>query len=394
MGEISDPTTNTDIIEACLRTKIAARIKRSGPLSVMDFMQTCLFDPELGYYKTQAPLGQEGDFITAPETSQIFGELIGLWAADIWQNWQQPENFILCELGPGRGTLMSDALRAVDRIHDFKSTFSLHLVETNPVLRDQQKQVLNSAQQKMSNPISWHDTVATLPGGPMVVIANEFLDALPIRQFQKSEGSWFERMVTLNEASGEASDEDSFCFCLEHDPQDSDVLEEFFDPVYLRSAKDGAIIEMRPMERELLSYFATRAQRHSLAVLIIDYGHEESGYGDTLQAVKSHRFADPLEAPGDQDLTAHVDFAGLKRKAQRAGLAGYGPIPQGAFLTQLGLGVRLEQLMRTATQAQKPMLVSGVQRLVDPQQMGVLFKVLALLSPNLQRPLPFDIENA
>jgi NADH dehydrogenase [ubiquinone] 1 alpha subcomplex assembly factor 7 len=356
-----------------LATRLKQRIGTEGPISVEAFMEACLLDAAAGAYAARQPIGAKGDFITGPEISQIFGELIGLWAVAVWQGMGEPEAVTVAELGPGRGSLMADALRAARVSPKFLDCLSVALVERSPVLAATQRDTLRGVQA----PISWYAALDEVPRGPLIVIANEFVDALPIRQFVRQGGAWYERLVTSS-AEGFAYTESSNIAGTGDAPHE-----------HGRAAPQGAVAETRPAALKLLRELASRAAETQLAALIIDYGHDESGYGDTLQAVRAHRYADPLATPGEADLSAHVDFAALKRSAEALGLKAYGPLPQGAFLLKLGLGPRRDQLLKSATEAQKEAIISGAARLADPHKMGVLFKVLALTSAGLPAPPPF-----
>jgi NADH dehydrogenase [ubiquinone] 1 alpha subcomplex assembly factor 7 len=353
--------------------RLQQRIVAEGPITVEAFMEACLLDTTSGAYTARQPIGADADFITAPEISQIFGELIGLWAVAAWQTMGEPDAVTVAELGPGRGTLMADALRAARVSPKFLASLSLALVERSPVLAAVQRDTLRGVQP----PVDWYAALEEVPRGPLIVIANEFIDALPVRQFVRRSGAWYERVVTAS-ATGFAFAESARAAGDEDAPEETG-----------RVVPEGAVAETRPAASMLLRELASRAAEAPLAALIIDYGHDESGYGDTLQAVRAHRYADPLATPGEADLSAHVDFAALKRSAEALGLKAYGPLPQGAFLLKLGLGERRDQLLATATEAQKAAIASGAARLADPQQMGVLFKVLALTSAELPPPPPF-----
>jgi NADH dehydrogenase [ubiquinone] 1 alpha subcomplex assembly factor 7 len=354
-----------------LAERLRQRIATEGPLSVEAFMEACLLDAGAGAYTTRQPIGSEGDFITSPEISQIFGEIIGLWAVQVWHSMGEPEALTVAELGPGRGTLMADALRAIRVSPKFADSISVALIERSPVLAAAQRDTLQDG----LVPLHWYGTLDDIPRGPLIVIANEFFDALPVRQFVRRGGTWHERLVA-NAGTG-------FAFSESETAADTDDAPRVLD------ARDGAIAEMRPAALSLLKTLAKRAAEDPLAALIIDYGHDESCCGDTLQAVRAHNYADPLAAPGEADLSAHVDFAALKRNAAALGLKAYGPLPQGEFLLKLGLGERRDRLMTSATPAQAEAIASGAARLADPQQMGVLFKAVALTSAGLLPPPPF-----
>ena len=359
--------------ETPLAAKLKQRIACDGPISVHDYMQACLADRDAGYYMTRRPIGKHGDFVTAPEISQMFGELIGVWAASVWRSMGEPA-VTIAELGPGRGTLMADALRVFARAPGLLDRITVKLIETSPVLRETQSATLAAS----PAPLQWCESIEDLPQGPLILIANEFIDALPVRQLVREGGAWCERSVTLD-ATG------AFAFCAGA-PAEPDALPQSLSDI---GVDDGAIADTRPAVASPVSALAARAQDAPVAALFADYGHAESGIGDTLQAVSRHRFADPLAAPGEADLTAHVDFAALKALGRKLGLAAYGPMPQGEFLLKLGLEARCERLLRNATPEQKAAILSGAARLADPRQMGILFKMLALQSSGLAPPPPF-----
>lgn len=366
-----------DMQDSSLAARLEARIASGGPLSVEAFMEACLSDAASGAYASRQPIGLAGDFITAPEISQIFGELIGLWAVAVWQSMDEPKPVTIAELGPGRGTLMKDAIRAWRGIPKFLDSVSVALVETSNVTIEAQRNALEAA----PVPLRWHRKLDPLPDAPLIVLANEFIDALPIRQFVLRGRSWRERLVTTDDRGGFA-----FTEATASPPEDHTRPAP-------HDASEGAICETRPAAAKLLREFGRRACQAPLAVLIVDYGHEQTGLGDTLQAVRGHRFADPLADLGENDLTAHVDFADLKQSASALGLKTYGPLPQGEFLLKLGLGERRDRLLQCATPAQASSIVSGATRLVDAMQMGMLFKVLALTSAELSPPPPFGADH-
>ncbi|MGH6736222.1 MAG: class I SAM-dependent methyltransferase [Methyloceanibacter sp.] len=357
-----------------LAARLKARIARDGPLSVAAFMEACLADTGAGYYTSRQPIGEAGDFITAPEVSQMFGELLGLWAVAVWQSMGEPRPVVVAELGPGRGTLMADSLRAWRSVPDFHAAVRIALVETSPVLREAQQVGMHEA----IAPVQWYGAIEDVPPGPLIVIANEFVDALPVRQLVWRDGVWRERCVTIGRTGG-------FAFCEGREVWSEGLRQ----AAHALRAPEGSILEVRPAAAALIAALATRAREAPLAALFVDYGHTETACGDTLQAVSRHQFADPLAAPGEVDLTAHVDFAALKDVGLAHGLAAYGPMPQGEFLLKLGLEARRDRLYEKATPEQKAELASGASRLVDPQAMGLLFKALALTSPGLAPPPPF-----
>lgn len=356
-----------------LAAELKALIAVDGPISVGRYMALCLGHPRHGYYMTRDPLGARGDFITAPEISQIFGELIGLWAVATWQQMGAPAAFRLVELGPGRGTLMADALRAARLVPAFGAAASVDLVETSPVLRARQADTLAS----LATP-SWHDRLESVPGGPAIVIANEFFDALPINQFVRGREGWHERRVGLD-AAGE------LVFGLDPSPLPAvAALAAHYPP-----ARVGDVLER--LEGGAAQALGTRLATQGGAALVIDYGHGAHGYGDTLQAMKAHGFVPPLEAPSEADLTAHVDFAALARAAKGAGARAFGTLTQGAFLERLGLGARAARLQQDQDAAGRAAIAAAAERLAGtgPGQMGTLFKVLALADPALGPPPGF-----
>jgi len=352
-----------------LSLKLRERIGRDGPLPVSDYMQVCVSDPAHGYWRRRHTIGAAGDFVTAPEISQIFGELVGLWCAVTWQQLGSPRPVRLVELGPGRGTLMRDALRAARRMSGFIEAATLHLVEISDALRHLQRATLEDSRGQTA--ITWHQDVAEVPDGLAIFVANEFLDALPIRQLVYAGSAWHERVVTLDAtgalvfAQGRTIDQ----------------------PASVPSvAQPGDIAELRDGEQHLLARLAGRSQ--PLVALFIDYGPASATLGDTLQAVRRHEYADPLAEPGTADLTAHVRFGGLADKARALGLAADGPLTQAEFLGRLGIAERATVLM-AANPGRAADIEAGVQRLMAPTGMGQLFKVLTVRSPTLPPPAPF-----
>ena len=350
-----------------LETELRRLIAIDGPLDVARYVALCLGHPLHGYYMARDPLGRAGDFVTAPEVSQMFGELIGLWAAATWQAMGAPAPVRLIELGPGRGTLMADALRAANIMPEFRAALTVHLVETSPRLIARQRETLPG----LDIPLAWHRDLGEVPEGPAIVIANEFFDALPVHQAVKAPDGWHVRMVGLTD--------DRLAFAASPDPMPG--FERVL-PEALRAAPDGAIYEWR--DDHVAAGLAERLVREGGAALIIDYGHTMSAAGDTLQAVRGHRFADPLAEPGLADLTAHVDFAALARAAERAGARTHGPVTQSAFLHRLGIVERAERLKAGATTLQVVGIEAALDRLVGREAMGDLFKVLAIADPKLE----------
>jgi NADH dehydrogenase [ubiquinone] 1 alpha subcomplex assembly factor 7 len=351
-----------------LHSELKKLIKSSGPMPVWRYMELCLTHPAHGYYVARDPLGREGDFTTAPEVSQMFGELLGLWAASVWKGIGSPPMLRLIELGPGRGTMMADALRALRVLPALYQTLEVHLVEINPVLREKQKSMLSNAHR-----ITWHDSIDEVPEGPAVIFANEYFDVLPIHQAVKRETGWHERVVEID-GNGQLI----FGIAGEPIPRFEILL-----PPLVRAAPVGAVFEWRP-DTEMMK-IASRVRDQDGAALIVDYGHVRSDAGDTFQAIARHSFADPLKNPGQADITAHVDFQALARAAEDMGARVHGPVTQGAFLRRLGIETRALTLMAKASLEVSEDIANALKRLTDGGRdgMGSLFKVLAVSEPHL-----------
>ncbi len=359
-----------------LETEIRRRIAIAGPMPVNEYMTLCLTDGKHGYYTTRDPFGAGGDFITAPEVSQMFGEMIGLWMVSVWKQMDSPKNLHVVELGPGRGTMMKDALRAATVIPAFLETVDIHLVEISPALMAYQKRTL----EPLSMPVSWHSALADVPAGPTIVLANEFVDALPISQAVKTERGWHERQIEIDSAG-------YLAFTVAPDPiPHFDTLL----PPALRNAPEDSIFEWRAgnMAMEL----GTRLARNGGAALVIDYGHDQSATGDTLQAVGRHAYANPLSAPGSIDLTAHVDFQAMGNAIEAMGTNGFGPITQSQFLRRLGIVTRAASLKAKAADAAATNIDSELRRLISEGEagMGALFKSAAYAHPSLGVPPGFE----
>ena len=378
-----------------LATRIARLIAAQGPISVAQFMTMALHDPQAGYYATRDPFGARGDFITAPEISQMFGELLGLWIAQSWLDQKKPVARLV-ELGPGRGTLMSDALRAVSRlVPEFLERVEIVLVENSHTLRDLQQTMLGkkndscgaaeNAEEKpglgVSAPpranLSWLDAFDdSLTDKPLFLLANEFFDALPVRQFVKTERGWCERMVVLD-AHG------VLAFALAPEAVPLTAI-----PANRHAAPIGAFYETSPASTALAQQIGEIVAQKGGAALIVDYGYgADAGFGETLQAVSAHKYASLLEAPGDADLSAHVDFSALADAARAGGASVCGPVGQGDFLISLGIVSRAERLASGGSQGRSvhphlgsaPDIERQLDRLVQPDQMGTLFKALAIM---------------
>lgn len=356
---------------SALRAELVRLIREEGPLSVSRYIGLCLGHPRHGYYMTRDPFGAQGDFTTAPEISQMFGELIGLWAATAWRMLGEPAAIRLVELGPGRGTLMADALRAAKAVPGFRAALSVHLVEMSPVLRQAQARMLAGTAEP-----AWHDSVADALDGPAIVIANEFLDALPLDQFVRTPAGWRERLIGLDETG-------ALAFGLAAEPEAAIALD----------APVGAVLEQPLAALDVVAAVSRHLAQAGGAALFIDYGASRSGFGDTLQAVKRQRFADPLAEPGEADLTVHVDFARMAQAGLQAGAAAHGPATQRDFLAALGLAQRAQALSARAAPEQAAAISAAFDRLTETGAtgMGELFKVLALSHPSLPALPGFDL---
>ncbi|AJA07844.1 hypothetical protein SKP52_04585 [Sphingopyxis fribergensis] len=345
--------------------ELISAIAAARPVTIADYMAAA----NAHYYATRDPLGAAGDFTTAPEISQMFGEMVGIWIADLWSRAGRPA-FRYVELGPGRGTLAVDALRTMARFGCEPA--GVHLVETSPTLRAAQLACMPAAQH--------HDEVDAIPDdAPLIIVANEFFDALPIHQYVRTAAGWRERMVERSGGKPVAVPGDI--------PTDDHI------PEMLRSSGVGSIVETTPVSAAIMQRCAFRLARQGGAMLVIDYGYAGPAAGDTLQAVKAHRFADPFADPGEVDLTAHVDFTALADAARSAGVKIAGPCAQGAWLRALGIDARFKSLA-DATPERADELASQRDRLVEPRAMGDLFKVMAATAPGWPRPEAFGAKAA
>ena len=326
---------------------IAKMIAEEGPMPLDRYMSLCLGHPVHGYYMKRDPFGAAGEFTTAPEVSQVFGELLGVWVAQAWSAIGSPSRFALVELGPGRGTLMADMLRVLSKVEACHKAAKVHFVEMSPVLREAQLEKVPDA--------TWHDSVASLPAMPTLLVANEFFDALPIRQFERRSGVVFERRVVA----------------------DGKGLSIGLLPSAIRMSHDG-VMEDSTIRNAIATHLGDHLKTVGGAGLIIDYGHLQSALGDTLQAMKSHGFCAITDHPGEADVTSHVDFEALGKGFIKGGAKVSGVMTQGAFLKAMGLTARTEVLSRKATGETKQNLIAASERLAHDDQMGQLFKVMAV----------------
>lgn len=349
---------------------IDAQIRASGPITLAEYMSLCLGHPTLGYYRRSNPIGRQGDFITAPEVSQMFGEMVGAFVASAWTALDEPDRFDLVELGPGRGTLLKDVLRAAAGPKGLIEAMRLVLVESSPVLTEVQRRTLAPVEPM------WCESVENInpEGPPLIVIANEFFDAMPIRQFQKETDGWHERLVSIGEGKRG--------FILS-----KGVLPRRTVPAAIRSAAPGSIWEMGEDAEAAMVTLASRIAKRGGAALVIDYGYEEAQAGDSFQAVAAHRRADPFAAPGEADLTAHVNFEALAEVARLAGAVPRKLMTQAQFLAAMGIVPRAKVLAK-GNPDEAEMVNADLRRLTAPDQMGTLFKVLCITAKDFA-PYPF-----
>jgi len=344
-----------------LAEALARRIAAEGPLGIDDFMAAALLDPEHGYYTTQEPFGSAGDFVTAPEVSQMFGELIGLWCLAVWSAAGAPVGTVLAELGPGRGTLMADLLRAIESVAG-RQPFRIRLVEASSRLRERQRAALPGRE------IVWHESVEELPeDGPLLVVANEFLDALPVRQFVATPGGWRERRLDWRD--------DRLQPVVAEGDGETAAMTTHLSP----ETPVGRVAELSPVREGCVGLLARRIARQGGAALLVDFTDPRLPVADTLQAVRKHRHADRFAEPGRADLAAAVDFAALATAARAGGARVEGPVGQGAFLAALGIDTRLATLARGTDAQTARRLAQGRDRLVGAEGMGEDFRVMAIL---------------
>ncbi|MEM7216418.1 MAG: SAM-dependent methyltransferase [Pseudomonadota bacterium] len=343
-----------------LLNRIIRHIEMSGPLPLAEYMHWCMSDRQSGYYQTGKPIGQKGDFVTAPEVSQMFGELIGIWALNAWHELGCPKPFNLVELGPGNGTLMKDMLRATSISEAFANAVNVQMIEISGTLANIQSQVLGNAAK-----VEWHTEIDKVPDQPSIIIANEFLDVLPFRQYVKSGGKWHENCVGFDDTR-------NLSWVLGAGVLDTQDL-----PQEHINEPDGAVFEVSNTRETFVTNIAKIIRKNTGVALFIDYGHMKSGFGDTFQAIREHSFADPLSEPGKCDLTSHVDFDALKRAVTGKELEVYPVMTQGEFLLSMGLLQRAGELGKGKDAATQERLKLEAERLALPDKMGNLFKVFA-----------------
>ena len=348
--------------------KLKLRIANEGPISVSKYMQAAT----KAYYEQKYIFGKRGDFITAPEISQVFGELIGLWAITTWIKLGRPKSFNLVECGPGKGTLLSDALRAiVELCPEFMKAASIILVENSSALRLVQKKALSEYD------LHWQTNLEFTATKPVIIIANEFIDALPINQYQKLGDTWFERLVDYKS--------NKFLYKLSAEAVSK------LDPLFI-NAKEGSILETSESIEKIIQQISILCVTQPGVALIIDYGYVQKALGDTLQAIRNHKYHPVLESPGSADITAHVDFSLITRVANTAGANVYGPVEQGVWLKRLGLKTREAQLCYNKDTASISIIKNSIDKLVNPSKMGSLFKAMAITTPNLSSLEGFSVK--
>jgi len=375
---------------SALKDRIVKRIQADGPITVAEYMALCLLDPVDGYYPTRDPLGSDGDFITAPEISQMFGEVLGLWAIQSWKDMGEPAQVNLVELGPGRGVMMADILRTARLEPNFFAALSVTLIEASAALEAVQAQNLAAC----GADVQWVPDISKLPPGPAIIIGNEFLDCLPIRQFVQKDrfagrAGWRERLVTLEDSAGsndKGGDNQPLAFGLSPTPI-SAVLQAHL-PEGQSEARNDDLLEINPACAQILDRLHAHFSQHKGRALFIDYGPEMTEFGDTLQALKRHKKLGVFDEPGDSDLTARVDFAALTEIADKIALKSLGPVSQRAFLSKLGIEMRAVALIRTHAEA-KPKIARQLHRLMDEMEMGALFKAICFGSDDMESALGF-----
>ncbi len=356
-----------------LEERLITLIEANGAISVEDYMADALLHPHEGYYTSRTPIGQKGDFTTSPEISQIFGELIGLWLLQSWEDMGAPEAFNLVELGPGRGVLMADILRVAKLKPEFLKAAHIWLVETSGRMRHEQRKRL----QRIAVPLDWADSYDEVPDAPMLVVGNELFDCLPIRQFEMTDLGWRERMVNVKDGA--------LTFSTAFAPPLASVALPTPDTVAI-----GDIYELGAAGENLAACLAERLKTLGGRALIIDYGHLKSGVGETLQAVKDHQPWPVLQSPGSADISAHVNFERLQMAAFEAGAEAHGPVTQGSFLDRLGLAMRVARLCADKPQNVREEIEAGAFRIAATSQMGEIFKVLSISAPGLPCPAGFS----
>ena len=366
-----------------LKQRIIRHIQETGPMTIAAYMAWCLLDPKQGFYPTRDPLGTDGDFITAPEISQMFGEVLGLWLLNAWRSMGCPGKVYLIEFGPGRGVMMSDIIRTANLDKDFTVSLDISLIETSSALMAKQAQTLGDT----AIPVNWIDHLDQVEPGPTLIIGNEYLDCLPLRQFIMQDrfagnAGWHERLVGIH-----PDNPDKLVYSIAAAPIAK--ADQALIPAEIPDVKNGDLLEVNTGLMQLCDTLKARFKDHPGAALFLDYGPGETEFGDTFQAIKRHKKTHPLLDPGQADLTARVDFSALTEWAKTAGLAVYGPTTQSAFLSKLGIEVRAVTLSRSNPGA-KTKIARQLHRLMDTDEMGTLFKAISLQSPSLPMPLGFE----
>jgi len=360
-----------------LEKKIKNIIRNSGPISISNYMQISLSDPEHGYYRKKSPIGTRGDFITAPEISQIFGELIATWLISCCQSFKLDTELCLAELGPGRGTLMMDILRVFSKIESFNKSVEVRMIDINEQMIAEQKKKL-SAYPDMN--IEWKESIDDLPKKPLLLVCNEFFDALPINQFVMTEKGWREKMINLDV-------DDNLSYSLSNDITPHTAL---IPKDITKDAPLDSIYEVSPASISIMKQVSSHINKYGGFAIIIDYGYYGNCYKDTFQAIKDHKYHDVLDSPGLADLTAHVDFDYLSNIAKDENLNVYSNTTQGDFLKNMGISIRGSLLSKNSEQKEK--IDDDIHRLISSDEMGTLFKCLAITSKDIQQPFGFNYD--
>jgi NADH dehydrogenase [ubiquinone] 1 alpha subcomplex assembly factor 7 len=359
---------------------IRYEIGTKGFITISEFMEIVVSDEKVGYYSTIQPFGADGDFITSPEISQLFGEMLGIWVATIWEKLGKPSNIALVELGPGRGVLMADILRATKHIPKFHASINVHMVEKSRALKEIQSQQLYEYD---NIKFKWYDSILELPKKPSILIANEFFDALPINQYIKYKNDWHEQVITIMPENGE--------LCFSTIPV-ARVMQDFLDNEH-PNAQNRSVVEIGKKSIDYIKHITSIIQKYKGAAIIVDYGYDYNNgerkiYNSTLQAIKNHRYHPVLLDVGKADISAHVDFNSLKQAVMVRGCQAYGAITQGNLLSNLGIKYRAEQLIKNNKDSEH-IVIKGMKRLIDEDTMGNLFKAIAITHPSVGVPICF-----
>jgi NADH dehydrogenase [ubiquinone] 1 alpha subcomplex assembly factor 7 len=352
-----------------LKIKISNVIKISGPITIERYMAYCLYDSEYGYYINSNPIGSSGDFITAPEISQMFGEIIGLWIFDGWKKLNN--NISMVELGPGKGTLMSDILRVTSKFPEFIDQTKLYSLESNDKLFKEQKKNIKLKLTRIED-------IDEIPDIPSIIIANEFFDALPIRQFISDDYRWYERLVDINK-------QEEFFLTTK--------IISNYDALKIKlplKGRNSNIYEYSSYQKNIFLALCKKIKKNNGIMLIIDYAKIKDGYGDTLQAMSKHKFTSIFNNPGNDDITSYVNFHSFSEVCKDLDVSYYGPMEMGEFLLKLGINERAQSLIKNNPKLDPDIILKQLHKLIDKEEMGSIFKVIAITSSNIQNIEPFN----